>query len=338
MMDVLFITDPLVDLLPGHDTSVALMEAASQRGHRVLATTAERLSFGEGTVWAPCSVLDVRPAVLESGHWITDVEWHSARAPQRYNLTDAGLVFMRTDPPVNDRYWRATYLLDRVEATSTIVVNNPAGLRHANEKLFVLEFPELTPATIVTADRDEIRTCIDRWGCGVLKPTDAMAGRGIFLLDAADANLSSILDSSTDRGARQVVVQQWIPEVTESGDRRILLVDGEPVGALQRLAAGVDFRCNMATGGSIRADEVNDRDRELCAAIAPALRRHGLHFVGLDVIGGLITEINVTSPTGIREIDALSGTSLAHDVMSWAEEAHRRRARDPRDDLASEQR
>lgn len=320
-MDFVFVVDPLTGLQPGHDSSVALMEAAQHRGHRVLTTTAGELSWVEGRAMASCRAVQLRPAVLHEGHWLTDTDWFTVADEEEYELNRAAAVFMRTDPPVDADYWRATYLLGQIDPASTLLVNDPDGLRHANEKLFALEFPELTPPTIVTASRDLIRRQVAVWGRAVLKPTDVMGGRGIFVLDARDPNLNSIVDTGTAQGCSQVVVQQWIPQVDQTGDRRVIVLDGEPIGALLRMADGGDFRCNMATGGAVHASRVTSRDREICAALAPALRRHGLRFVGLDVIGDLITEINVTSPTGIREIDALSGTNLGDQIVTWAEKA-----------------
>ncbi len=225
---------------------------------------------------------------------------------------------MRTDPPVNAQYLRATYLLDLVDPGRTLLVNSPAGVRNANEKLFALRAPELGPATLVSADRRQIRETIGTWGRAVLKPTDGMAGRGILLLHPADPNLASILDSATERGQSQVVVQQWLPASAE-GDRRVIVLDGQPIGVVRRIACAGEFRCNMAVGARVVADAVTDRDRAICARLAPLLQEQGLVFVGLDVIGDCLTEINVTSPTGLREIDALTGSHLAADIVAWVE-------------------
>jgi glutathione synthase len=297
------------------------MEAAQHRGHRVLVTTAPQLTYSEGRVRATCRPALLRPAVLDEGRWITDPAWVTLGDAVDYRLDGADLVLMRIDPPVDADYVRATYLLDLVDPRSTLVVNSPAGLRTANEKLFGLAVADLMPPTLVTADVAAIRRTLAGWGRAVLKPTDCMAGRGILRLDPDDLNLPSILESATERGRRHVVVQQWIPGVERSGDRRVIVLDSVPIGALRRMAGPADFRCNMAAGASVQVDTVTSRDREICARLAPLLRRHGLHLVGLDVIADYLTEVNVTSPTGIREIDALSGTTLAHDVMAWAEAA-----------------
>lgn len=317
-LDFVFVIDGIADLIPNHDTSVALMEAAQHRGHRVLVTTASELSYGLGEAWAYCTPVTLRPAVLHDEKWLVDPEWFSLGDAQRYRLSDAAVLFMRTDPPVDAAYLRATYLLDLVDESQTLVVNSAAGVRNANEKLFGLHVPELMPPSVVTADRAQLVETVRTWGHAVLKPTDGMAGRGILVLQPDDPNLVSILDSATERGQTQVVVQQWIDGV-DAGDRRVIVLDGIPIGVVRRVATGDDFRCNMATGAAPVADTVTDEDRALCERLAPYLELHGLRFVGLDLIGGWLTEVNVTSPTGVREIDALSGTQLAHQIIEWAE-------------------
>jgi glutathione synthase len=314
-VDFVFITDPLDTLQPGHDTSVALMEAAQLGGHRVLVTTIADLAVIDGRATARCRDIRVRPAVLSDGKWIADTDWYNASQPRRIALNDVAAVFMRTDPPVDTNYLRATFILDLVDPTGTLLVNAPAGLRDANEKMFALRLPELGPDTAVSADRDDIINIVEQWGTAVLKPTDGMGGRGILLLRSDDTNLHSILDTATVRGRDHVVVQKYISAA--NGDRRVIVLNGQPLGALRRVATGTEFRCNMATGAAVFEDEVSDRDREICAVLGPELVSRGLYFAGIDVIGGLLTEVNVTSPTGIREIDALSGTRLAGDIIDW---------------------
>lgn len=317
-LDFVFVVDELASLQPAHDSSVALMEAAQLLGHRVLVTTAAELGYADGHPTALCRQVTLRPAVLHDGHWLADPEWFAVTdpTPTRYDLDGADAVFLRTDPPVDAQYLRATYLLDLLDPGRTVMVNSPSGARDANEKLFALRCPELVPPTVVTADRQQIRDTAERWGRAVLKPTDGMAGRGILILDPADPNLASILDTATERGHVQVVVQQWIPECG-AGDRRVIVLDGRPVGAIRRVARAGEFRCNMAAGAAVVADTVTDRDRDICAALRPLLRQYGLPFVGIDVIGDYLTEVNVTSPTGLREIDALTGSTLAMDTIVW---------------------
>jgi glutathione synthase len=228
-------------------------------------------------------------------------------------------VFVRTDPPVDARYLRGTYLLDHVDDRQTLVVNAPSGLRQANEKMSTLRFPDLCPPTVVSADAGEIIDATRTWGAAVVKPTDGMAGHGVLMLRPNDPNLRSLLDIATARGREQVIVQRFLPE-SVAGDRRVIVLDGAPIGAVRRIARDGEFRCNMAAGAWVVADSVTSRDNEICARIAPLLAAHGLHFVGIDVIGDYLTEINVTSPTGLREIEALCGTRCADDVIGWAEQ------------------
>ncbi|MDF3310487.1 glutathione synthase [Rhodococcus sp. T2V] len=320
-LDFVFITDPLASLVPAHDTTIALMEEAQLAGHRVLTTTIGELGIDRGRAFARCREVTLRPAVLSENKWIADTDWYTSGAPRRLLLDEVAAIFMRTDPPVDANYLRATFILDLVDPGKTLLINSPAGLRDANEKLFALRMPELGPPTLVSADRDEISAAVHSWGTAVLKPTDGMAGRGIMLLRPDDPNLHSILDTATVRGEQHVVIQQFIPEAETEGDRRVIVLDGQPIGSVRRLVdsgGGDEFRCNMATGARVVPDTVSPRDREICTTLGPELVRRGLVFVGIDIIGDRLTEVNVTSPTGIREIDALSGTHLAADTIEWA--------------------
>jgi glutathione synthase len=316
---LVFVIDPLPALIPAHDTSVALMEAAQSRGHRLLATTVPELRVRDGRAVARCVPVTLRPARLDSGRWRADPDWFATGPHEDHVLDGVDAVFMRADPPVDASYLRATYLLDLIDQARTLVFNAPAGLRDANEKLFTLRFPELIPPTAVSADMAEIAGLVAEWGRAVLKPTDAMAGRGVLLLEASSPNLRSLLEMTTDRGRSHVIVQRYLSESAALGDRRVIVLDGEPLGVIRRLAAPGEFRCNMAAGGRVEADTVTARDREICARLAPDLARLGLVFAGLDVIGDRLTEVNVTSPTGVREIDALCGTSIAGDTIAWIE-------------------
>jgi glutathione synthase len=316
-MDFVFISDPLESLQPAHDSSVALMEAAQLAGHRVLVTDIGSLAIVEGKATALCREAQLSPAVLDDGRWLVATHWFAVSAPRPVVLDDVSAVFMRTDPPVDANYLRATFILDLVDPTGTLLVNAPAGLRDANEKIFAMRLPDLCPPTLLSARRDDIIDAVNAWGAAVLKPTDGMGGRGIVLLNPHDPNLHSILDTATQRGREHVIVQKFVPAVADEGDRRVILLDGQPVGVLRRMASGSEFRCNMATGAHVHADTVTDRDRDICRELAPELRSRGLHFVGIDVIGGLLTEVNVTSPTGLREIDALCDTHLGGDIIDW---------------------
>ena len=229
-------------------------------------------------------------------------------------------VFMRTDPPVNDSYLYATYVLDYIDQDKTLVINRPSGIRGANEKMYALQFTNAIPETIVSADKELIRKFVDAKGAAIIKPLGNKAGEGILFLQSGDRNFNSIVELSTLRGRLPVMVQTYLPKAKE-GDKRIILLNGEPIGALNRLSSGTDFRNNMAAGGTVAPTTITPREHEICREIAATLRQDGLIFVGIDVIGGYLTEVNVTSPTGIREIDRLDETSLGEQVISWVEDA-----------------
>nr|WP_267871452.1 glutathione synthase [Nostoc sp. CHAB 5715] len=314
-----FIIDPIHLLDPCHDTSVALIEAAQILGHEVWVTQANLLSVVESKAWAVLQRVEVVPVQLVEGRWVAVNPW--------YKLSDSGLtsletmdaVFMRTDPPVNDSYLYATYILDYIDQNKTLVINSPSGIRGANEKMYALQFTKAIPETIVSADKQFIRQFVEAKGAAVLKPLGNKAGEGILFLQSGDRNFNSIVELSTLQGRVPVMVQTYLPEA-KAGDKRIILLNGEPIGALNRLSSGTDFRNNMATGGTVAQTEITPREYEICAQVAERLRQDGLIFVGIDIIGGYLTEVNVTSPTGIREIDRLDGTHLGHEVIQWIEQ------------------
>jgi glutathione synthase len=251
--------------------------------------------------------------------WLAVREWFEyTDAASVVDLDTMDAVFMRPDPPVNTPYLYATYILDYINPRQTLVVNRPAGLRQANEKMYGLQFTELMPTTIVSADKAVIRQFVAEQGRAVLKPIGGMAGEGILFLEDGDRNFNSMIEISTQRGKLPVMVQQFLP-AAKDGDKRIILLNGEPIGAVNRIPTGNEFRGNMAVGGRVAQAEITEHEREMCRTIAPILQRDGLYFVGLDVIGGYITEVNVTSPTGIREIDRLDGVSLGDQTIAWVE-------------------
>jgi glutathione synthase len=267
---------------------------------------------------ARCDEIRLEPATLRAGEWHAAKNWYEVTASRTVFLDDMDAVLMRTDPPVDSQYLRATYILDHVDTRRTLLINSPAGLRNANEKLFTLRFPHLIPETLVSAERAEILATVKDWALAVLKPTDAMAGRGVLLMRAEDVNLGSLVDTATALGKQQIILQRYVPENAE-GDRRIIVLGGEPVGAIRRVAGPGEFRCNMAAGASVRADGVTEIDQKICADIAPELARLGIELAGIDVIGDRLIEVNITSPTGVREIDALNGTRLAHQIINHLE-------------------
>lgn len=315
-MRVAFIIDPIASLDPSHDTSVALMEAAQKLGWEVWVTELSLLVIRAGQVWARLTPVQLMPVELVNGQWRVSHPWFQLGAPAWRPLEDFRAVWMRKDPPVNTAYLYATYCLDLVNPEKTRVLNTPAGLRQANEKMYALRFGSIMPQTLVSSDKQLIREFVQHHGTAVLKPLGGKAGEGILFLQAGDRNLNSMIEISTQAGQLPVMVQEYLPAAWE-GDKRIILLNGEPIGAVNRIPTGDEFRGNMATGGRVAAAEITDRDRHICQVLAPSLRQDGLYFVGIDVIGGYLTEVNVTSPTGIREIDRLSGTRLAEQVMGW---------------------
>jgi glutathione synthase len=311
-----FIIDPIQKLDPGHDTSVALMEATQNLGHEVWITEAHQLNVAAGKAWGILHSVKLTPVQLVDGRWVAESPWYSLGEPLLTPLEEMDAVFMRTDPPVNVPYLYATYILDYVDPAKTLVVNSPRGLRAANEKMYALQFTEVIPETIVTQDKHIIRRFVERHGAAVLKPLGGKGGEGILFMEAGDRNFNSLIEISTQQHIYPVMVQTYLP-AAKDGDKRVILLDGTPIGAVNRIPTGSEFRGNMAVGGRVAEVEVTDRDREICAHLAPILKRDGLMFVGIDVIGGYLTEVNVTSPTGIREIDRLSGVQLGHQVIEW---------------------
>jgi glutathione synthase len=314
-MDLAFIIDPIGGLDPTHDTSVALMEAAGREGHRVFVATMADLAIREGKCWGKLTPVQIKPVELVEGKWHAPQPWYELQAPQWLPLDRMDCVWMRPDPPVTAQYLYATYLLDYIDPRTTLVVNSPRGIRSANEKLYTLRFATVMPTTIVTCDREMIREFVEQEGRAVLKPLGGKGGEGILFLTPQDPNLNSLLEISTDRGRTPVMVQTFLPQAKE-GDKRIILLEGEPIGAINRIPKAGEFRGNMAAGGSVAATTITDRERFICQLLAPQLQADGLFFVGIDVIGGYLTEVNVTSPTGIREIDRLSGLDLGKTVMA----------------------
>ncbi len=315
-MNFAFIIDPIATLDPGHDSSVALMEAAQQAGHQVWITQVEQLRAQGGQVWAYLHPVTLTPVTLAAGRWLAADPWYELGPGQWQPLAKLQAVFMRKDPPVTIPYLYVTQLLDLLTPTTTLVVNHPRGLQAANEKLYALNFSQVMPETIVTADKEIIREFVAAQGAGVLKPLDGKGGEGILLLEPGDRNFNSLIEISTHWGREPVMVQQYLP-AAQDGDKRLILLHGEPIGAVNRIPTGQEFRGNMAVGGRVAAVPITARDREICAAVAPQLRADGLYFVGLDVIGGYLTEVNVTSPTGLREIDRLNQVSLGPQIIAW---------------------
>ncbi|NEO17897.1 MULTISPECIES: glutathione synthase [unclassified Moorena] len=317
-MKFAFIIDPLPKLDPGHDTSVALMEAAQELGHEVWVTQAQQLSVIQGQAWGLLEPVQLTPAKLDDGHWVVIEQWYQTGKALLKPLEEMDAVWMRTDPPVTIPYLYATYILDYINPDKTLVINSPTGIRTANEKMYALQFQEVMPQTIVSQDKSVIRQFLEEKETAVLKPLGGKAGEGIIFLQPSDRNFNSLVEISTKQGSEPVMVQAYLP-AAKDGDKRIILLNGEPIGAVNRIPTGKEFRGNMAVGGRVAATEITPREEEICSLLKPKLQQDGLYFVGIDVIGGYLTEVNVTSPTGIREIDRLDGTHLAKQVITWVE-------------------
>ncbi|MBC6474457.1 MAG: glutathione synthase [Hormoscilla sp. GM102CHS1] len=321
-MKFAFIIDPIEGLDPTHDTSVAIMEAAQILGHDVWITEANQLHVINGKAWALLQSVQLTPVQLAEGRWVAQSPWFQVGERTLQCLEKMDAVFVRTDPPVTIAYLYATYILDYIDPAKTLVLNSPKGLRNANEKMYALQFTGAIPETIVSADKQVIRDLMEQKGKVVLKPLGGKAGEGILLLEEGDRNFNSLVEISTQQGRNPVMVQTFLP-AAKDGDKRIILLNGEPIGAVNRIPTGAEFRGNMAVGGRVAKVDITEREREICAQLAPVLQRDGLYFVGIDVIGGYLTEVNVTSPTGVREVDRLDSdrrVQLGQKVIAWAVE------------------
>jgi glutathione synthase len=305
-----FLMDPLESVLVHHDTTFALMRSAQSRGHRLLSFGQEALFHEGGQAHARAREVEV---FEDQGHHFRVI------AEREVPLGVLDVLWMRKDPPVDVAFLHATQLVEATGGRAPVYVNSPSGLRNANEKLWALHFPELTPETLVSWDLARLRSFIDDAPDGaIVKPVDGHGGEGVVLLRRGDRNAPSVLELLTARGRDWVVAQAYVPAARE-GDKRILLLDGEPLGAINRVPLETENRANMAVGGQPVKSELTRRDREICARLAPALRREGLVFVGIDVIGDFLIEVNVTSPTGLAELARLDGGDPAGRILAHVE-------------------
>jgi glutathione synthase len=300
--------DPIEKINIAGDSTFALLLEAQARGHRLFYYTPDRLGqLGREIVAAmqPLSVKDVAG------------EHASLGAPEMRNLEEMDVVLLRQDPPFDLAYITSTHMLERVHP-KVLVVNDPASVRNAPEKLFVMNFPELMPPTLIARDRAQIEAFRAEHGDVVMKPLHGHGGSAVFKIAQKDPNFGSLFDLFSVTFREPWVIQKFIPAVSK-GDKRIILVDGEALGAVNRLPAADDIRSNMVRGGSAAETELTAREREICATIGPELKKRGLIFVGIDVIDGNLTEINVTSPTGVRAIKRLGGPDLAVPIWNAIE-------------------
>ncbi len=286
------------------DTTFALSLEAQRRGHLLFHYTPDRLSMVGGKVYARVEAMQVQ-----------DVKGEHYRLgePVRTDLGEMDVVLLRQDPPFDMNYITTTHLLERIHP-ATLVVNDPAWVRNSPEKIFVTEFPDLMPETLITKDPQEVAAFRRAHGDIIVKPLYGNGGAGIFHLLEADRNLASLLEMFSQLFREPFIVQRYLKEV-RAGDKRIILIEGQAVGAINRVPADHDSRSNMHVGGRAEKTEITDRDREICARIGPALRQRGFILVGIDVIGSFITEINVTSPTGVREVARFGGADIA--ALFW---------------------
>jgi glutathione synthase len=315
-MRIGFLMDPLERVRVEHDSTFALMLECQRRGLEIRELRQDWLYFADGRTRARMRTVEVQRK--PGAHFRVVGEFD---AP----LAELDVLFLRKDPPVDIGFVRATQLVEL--GPGPLLINHPRGLRAANEKLFALRFPDLVPPSLVSAAIVQLRAFIDaQGGDGVVKPLDGCGGQGVLRVQRGDPNLSALLEIATDGGRVAVMAQAYLPAVRE-GDKRIILLGGEPIGAVLRVPREGELRANFASGGSAAPTALTARDREICRRLAPALSDLGLWFAGIDVIGGKLTEVNVTSPTGLVEIDALSGDSLEARVVDFALERAGLRAR-----------
>jgi glutathione synthase len=303
-LDVAFQMDHISGLSIAGDTTFALMLEGQRRGHRLFHYTPDRLAMLDGRVSARVEKVAVRD---------TQGDHYTLEPAEMVDLANFDVVHLRQDPPFDMGYISTTHLLERIHP-KTLVVNDPAHVRNAPEKVFVTEFGDLTPPTLVTRDRQEIIAFREEHGDIIVKPLYGNGGAGVFRLAGGDENLASLLEIFEDAFPEPFVIQRYLPAVRQ-GDKRIILVEGEAVGAINRIPAPGEARSNMHVGGRPESIELTPRDREICEAIGPTLKERGLILVGIDVIGDYLTEINVTSPTGIREVKNFGGADIA--ALVW---------------------
>jgi glutathione synthase len=313
-LDVAVQMDPIERINIRGDSTFALLLEAQRRAHALSYYTPDRLALADGKVSAAVRPLVVRDA--PGGHF-------TLGEPRVTDLSTFDVVLLRQDPPFDLAYISTTHMLDRIHP-KTLVVNDPAHVRNAPEKVFVTEFPELMPPTLITRDLDAIRAFRTEHGDIVMKPLYGKGGEAVFRLAREDLNFGSLYDLFATMLREPWVVQKFLPAVKD-GDKRIILVDGEFAGAVNRVPAPDDLRSNMVRGGVPKATDLTAREREICARLGPALRERGLLFVGIDVIDGFLTEINVTSPTGIRAIKNLGGPDVAALIWDKIEEKRAKR-------------
>ena len=302
--------DDISSIKPIKDSSFAMMLEAQKRGWEIYTFDSPNMSYEDGQV-----VANARKTLVRD----FEHDWYECEEVKTLILNNVDIVFMRKDPPFDMDYIYATYLLEQIENSGVLVVNKPSSLRDANEKLFALNFPECMPKTLVSSNIKKLSEFISKIKTAVVKPLDGMGGTDIFKLTKSDKNIEEVLLKITNQGSRFIMAQEFLPEI-KYGDKRILLINGKPVDyALARIPAEGSFKGNLAAGAKGVGQPLSERDRHLCSQIAPILIEKGLMFVGLDVIGDYITEINVTSPTCIRELDSQFNLNISSMLLDEIE-------------------
>jgi glutathione synthase len=305
------VMDPIAKIKFAKDSTLAMLLAAASRGWQLTYFEQSDLFLRDGIAYGRARDLKV---------FADPSKWFELGEPTVRRLGEFDCVFMRKDPPFDAEYIYTTYILDRAEIQGALVVNRPQGLRDMNEKVFTAWFPQCCAPTLITRNESDITAFAAEHGKIVVKPLHGMGGKSIFVTEAGDKNLPVIIETLTDYGQQFAIAQRYVPDITSTGDSRVLLIDGQPVPyALARIPAPHDNRGNLAAGATGVGRELNERDRWLAAEIGPTLADKGMVFVGIDVIGGFVTEINVTSPTGIRELDKQFGLNIGDMVIAAIE-------------------
>lgn len=299
-MKIAFQMDPIESVDIEADSSFRLAEEAQTRGHEIWVYTPDALTYREGRIVAKARSVTLQRVQGEHVHFGEEVEC---------NLADMDVIWLRQDPPFDMGYITTSHLLEQL-TPDVLVVNDPFWVRNSPEKLLVLAFPDLTPPTMIARNIDQLRAFKEAHGDVILKPLYGNGGAGVFRLGPDDRNLTSLHEVFSGINREPLIMQKFLPAVA-AGDKRVILVDGEPVGAINRVPAEGETRSNMHVGGRPEKIDLTERDKEICAAIGPLLRERGQVFVGIDVIGDWLTEINVTSPTGIQELERFDGTNIA---------------------------
>lgn len=307
-MKIAYVMDPIESINIDKDSTFAMMEAAQHHGYLNYYIQPHHLYYAGNQSMAIMQHVSVQRST----------DYYRASAPEHLPLSEMDAIIMRKDPPFDMHYVYSTYFLEQAQE-QTLVLNRPASLRDANEKLFALNFPDCIPRTVVGSNKAVIQDFVKVEGKAILKPIDAMGGNGVFVLRAEDSNVGALIDVMTQNQQTPVVVQEYIPEAKD-GDIRVLMVNGEVISAFRRVPAAGEHRANLNAGGHAAAYTLTAQDQAICEKVGPLLRSLGLTFVGLDLIGGKLIEVNVTSPTGIQEAYKLTGTNTADVLMKYIAE------------------